>query len=85
MTPEEKNERQRLALEAARLIKDETLLTALSRVRQSAVDALIRADATITADVIRFQTKVTVCDEFMAELDTMIQLQAVDNSRSRMV
>jgi plasmid maintenance system antidote protein VapI len=85
VTPEEKLERQRLALEAKRLTTDETLISALSRVRQNAVDALIRADATITADIIRFQTKVTVCDEFLTELATMIELQSVEESRSRMV
>lgn len=77
-----KHERERLALEAVRLTHDETLLTALSRVRQTAVDALIAADAANTADVIRFQTKVIVCDEFMAELSTMIDLQTIE-TRSR--
>lgn len=78
MSPEDKREQERLALEAVRLTSDQTLTVALSRVRQSAVDALIAADPTVTADIIRFQTKVTVCDEFMAELGTMIQLQAIE-------
>lgn len=82
MTPD--RERERLALEAARLTNDDTLLTAIARVRKNAVDALIMADATVTADIIRFQTKVTVCDEFMAELETMIQLQTIEQSRSNL-
>jgi hypothetical protein len=73
-----KRERARLALEADRLSRDETLLTALATVRQNAVDALIGADATVTADIIRFQTKVTVCDEFMSELKTMVELQIIE-------
>lgn len=80
----EKLERQRLAQEAERLIKDDTLIRALAKVRQSAIEALIRADATNTADVIRQQARVSVCDEFMGELKTMIQLQSIEN-RPRMV
>ena len=81
--PTEARERERLALEAKRLIKDDTLLKALANVRQNAVDALLRADATVTADIIRFQTKVTVCDEFMSELSTMITLQDIEANRPR--
>lgn len=80
----EKLERQRLALEAERLTKDETLLRALANVRQNAIEALIKADATNTADVIRQQARVSVCDDFMGELKTMIQLQSIEN-RSRIV
>jgi hypothetical protein len=78
-----KREQQRLALEADRLIHDETLITALERVRQSAVDALIRVDADKPTDVVRLQAKVMVCDEFMTELKTMVELQVIEN-RSRM-
>jgi hypothetical protein len=78
MTDAEKREQERLALEASRLTNDETLKVAVARIRQGAVDALITADPTVTADIIRFQAKVTVCDEFMAELDTMIQLHAIE-------
>lgn len=76
--PQTKREIERLALEAARLKNDETLKIALANIRSSAVDALIKADATKTADVIRFQAKVQVCDEFMGELETMIQLQTIE-------
>ena len=75
---QEKRERQRMALEATRLTNDETLIKALAFVRQAAVDALIRADATIPTDIVRLQAKVTVCDEFMAELKTMIELQVIE-------
>lgn len=75
-----RRERERNALEAARLIKDETLKTALANVRQSAVDALIRADVTNQADVIRQQERVKVCDEFMAELEMMITMHAIDTA-----
>lgn len=85
MTDQDKRERQRLALEAARLTSDETLITALSRIRQNAVEALISADATIPTDIVRLQAKVIVCDEFMAELGTMIQLQSIEDNRSRIV
>ena len=78
MTAEEKRERERLALEAARLTTDSTLLTAIDRIRQQAVDALIAADATDSAAIIRQQAKVTICDDFMAELKTMIELQAIE-------
>jgi len=77
-----KRERERLALEAKRLTNDETLLVALANVRSNAIDALISADPQIMADVIRFQTKVQVCDEFMDELSTMIDLQTIE-TRSR--
>jgi hypothetical protein len=83
MTPEEIRERERLALEAKRLVKDDTLLKALANVRQGAIDALLRADPTITSDVIRFQTKVTVCDEFMSELETMITMQDIEANRPK--
>lgn len=76
--PQTKREIERLALEAVRLKNDETLKTALANIRSNAVDALIKADATNHADIIRFQTKVTVCDEFMGELETMIQLQTIE-------
>ena len=78
MTAEEKRERERLALEAARLTNDSTLKTALDRIRQQAVEALIAADATDSAAIIRHQAKVTICDDFMAELKTMIELQAIE-------
>ena len=81
--PTEARERERLAQEARRLISDPTLIKALANVRQNAVDALIRADATVTADIIRFQTKVTVCDEFMSELTTMITLQDIEANRPK--
>lgn len=76
----EKRERERLALEAARLKKDETLTIALANVRQRAVDALIAADPTQTADIIRQQERVKVCDEFMAELEMMITMQAIETA-----
>jgi hypothetical protein len=76
-------ERERLALEAKRLTTDDTLLKALGAVRATAIDALLRADATNTADIIRFQTKVAVCDEFMSELSTMITLQDIEANRPR--
>lgn len=81
---EDRRERERLALEAARLIKDDTLLKALSRVRQNAVDALIRADANSPTDVVRLQAKVMVCDEFMDELRVMIDVHSIDTA-SRIV
>lgn len=80
---EQARERERLALEAKRLTSDPTLMKALATVRQNAVEALLRADATVTADIIRFQTKVTVCDEFMSELSTMITLQDIEANRPR--
>lgn len=73
-----KRERERLALEASRLLSDDTLIHALAAIRQSAVDKLISADATDTAAIIRQQARVTVCDEFMAELQTMITMQAIE-------
>jgi hypothetical protein len=33
--------------------------------------------------VIRFQTKVTVCDEFMSELETMITMQDIEANRPK--
>lgn len=74
-----KQERERLALEAKRLINDQTLKTALSNIRQSAVDKLISADPTNTAEVIRYQEKTKICDEFMAELQSMIDQQTIEN------
>lgn len=78
-----KRERERLALEAARLKKDDTLIHALANVRQRAVDALIAADATNPADIIRQQATVKVCDEFMAELEMMITMQAIETGSRR--
>jgi hypothetical protein len=82
--PAEARERERLAQEAKRLTTDTTLTKALATVRQNAVDALLKADPTITADIIRFQTKVTVCDEFMSELSTMITLQDIEADRPKL-
>lgn len=75
-----KRERERLALEAARLKKDETLNRALADVRQKAVDALIAADPTNHANIIRHQERVKICDEFMAELEMMITMQAIETA-----
>lgn len=74
----EKRERERLAQEAVRLKKDDTLIRALASIRQRAVDALIAADATDHADIIRQQERVRVCDDFMAELEMMITMQAIE-------
>lgn len=73
-----KHERQRLSLEAARLKSDETLIHALANIRKAAVDALIAADANKITDVVRLQAKVSVCDEFMSELEQMITLQNIE-------
>jgi hypothetical protein len=76
----EKRERERLALEATRLKNDDTLIRALAIVRQRAVDALIAADPTNHADIIRHQERVKLCDQFMAELETMITMQAIETA-----
>jgi len=73
-----KRERERLALEAKRLTADETLILAIANIRKTAVDALIAADANKITDVVRLQAKVSVCDEFMSELDQMITLQNIE-------
>lgn len=84
MTAEdEKRERKRLALEAERLIKDETLLKVLADIRQEAVDLLLSADAANTAAIIRCQAQAIVCDEFMAKLKSMIDLQKASESGSQ--
>lgn len=75
-----RRERERLALEAARLKNDETLTRALATVRQRAVDALINADATDTAAIITQQATVKVCDDFMGELETMITMQSIETA-----
>lgn len=74
-----RRDRERAALEAARLIKDETLIRALASIRQKAVDALIGADATEPTAVVRQQERVKVCDEFMSELEMMITMHAIEN------
>lgn len=66
-------EAEHFAREAARLQDDQTFNEALNRIRQSAVDALIRADATKTHDVLRLQAKITVIDELRGELGQMIE------------
>lgn len=81
----DKRERERLALEAQRLTNDETLKTALTNIRKEAVNALISADANKITDVVRLQAKVSVCDEFMAELENMILLKSLDDAGSRIV
>ncbi len=73
-----KRERERLALEAKRLTADETLILAIANIRKTAVDALIAADANKITDVVRLQAKVSVCDEFMSELEQMITLQNIE-------
>ena len=72
------------AKEAARLLSDDVLLEAIKRVRTSAIDALLRADANKISDVVRLQAKVSVCDDIMGELDTMIQVHLID-TRPRIV
>lgn len=73
-------ERERLAMEAKRLTNDLTLIKALEAIRQTAVDRLVKADASIMADVMRHQAVVKVCDDFMVELETMIQVHSIETA-----
>ena len=70
-------DREHLAKEAERLLRDEVLREAVGRVRGAAVDALIRADATQAHEVVRLQAKIAVCDEFLDELRDMVLQQSM--------
>lgn len=60
--------RDRLALEAERLLNDEFLQHALGEMRTDALDRLALADADDKTKILRFQQKVAVIDEV---LDTL--------------
>lgn len=78
------NEAEHFAREAARLMDDEALQRALDAIRSAAIDALIRADATVTHDVVRLQAKIAVIDDLRGEIRQTVE-QFTSKSRPALV
>lgn len=61
-----------LAKEAERLLKDDVLLHALADMRRNALDALVSADASNTISILRAQQSVAACDEIQNVLSSYV-------------
>lgn len=60
------------ALEAERLLADETLNAALDTMRADAIGKLIKADPSDFSDVARAQSRVAAVDDFRQELNRFL-------------
>lgn len=61
-----------LANEASRLSKDPVFIEALQRIREKALEALVTVPVDNTAEILRHQATVTVCDGIRTEVESMI-------------
>ncbi|QNP80991.1 hypothetical protein [Agrobacterium tumefaciens] len=65
-------DKDHLAQEAARLKKDPVFLEVLSRIRNSAVEQLIKTNVDEKTLILTLQAFAKVCDVFPVELEAMI-------------
>lgn len=65
-------EQEHWASEARRLLADDTLLEALTRIQKAAVSELLAADADDKTGILRLQAKANMTTEILDELKAMI-------------